>query len=290
MHTTDEADFVAQDLGRVLAYIELTVNRRLSGLLRGSFLSAFNGPGSQPDTAREYEIGDDVRRMDWAVTARTGVAHVRTEEAERELECWIVAEPAARLSTGVSDTTKRHLLLAAAGAIAMLNDAPGSRTGLIAGPVSFAAGSGRTHSLGLLRSLASAHAESTLASDIDVAMTRSPRAGLIVVISDFLGPLDWITPLKVASARSEVLAIRLVDPADEALPGQGPVLLADSATGRTVELTINDKTREEYAKQAAAHHSEVVENLRALHARIITLRTDGDWVLDFARQLEAPER
>lgn len=282
---TPGQEATARDLKRVLAYIELTVQRRLNGLLRGNFLSSYNGPGSQPDAAREYVIGDDVRRMDWAVTARTSVAHVRTEEAERELECWVVAEPAARLATGLSGTTKRHLLTAATGAVAMLNDAPGSRTGLIAGPVQIVPGAGRAHNLQLLHRLANAHGENTLATDIDIAMTRSPRPGLLVIISDFLGPLDWGDALKVAAAQTDILAIRLVDPADEELPGTGPVVLADSATGKTVELNINAETRKQYAMEAAKHHRKVLDQLRSVRAKVVTLRTDGDWVLDFARQI-----
>ncbi|MBC6820770.1 DUF58 domain-containing protein [Corynebacterium sp. LK33] len=273
------------DLARVLAYLDLTVTRKLNGLLRGSFLSTATGDGSEPVGSREYVIGDDVRQMNWAVTARTGVPHVRTSEAERELECWIVAEPAARLSTGLADTTKRHLLTAAAGAVTMLNDAPGSRTGLIAGGTPVPAGQGRAHSLMLLKQLADATAEHNLAADIDTVMTQAPRAGLLVVISDFLGSLDWARPLRVASASTEIMAIRLVDPADEALPGEGPVVMADSATGETIELNINDKTRAEYAAQARAHHERVINELRKCRARVITLRTDSDWVLDFARQI-----
>lgn len=273
------------DLARVLAYLELTVTRKLNGLLRGSFLSTATGDGSEPLGSREYVIGDDVRQMNWAVTARTGVPHVRTSEAERELECWIVAEPAARLSTGLADTTKRHLLTAAAGAVTMLNDAPGSRTGLIADGTPVPAGQGRAHSLMLLKHLADATAEHNLAADIDTVMTQAPRAGLLVVISDFLGSLDWARPLRVASASTEIMAIRLVDPADEALPGDGPVVMADSATGETIELNINDKTRAEYAAQASAHHERVINELRKCRARVITLRTDSDWVLDFARQI-----
>lgn len=273
------------DLARVLAYLELTVTRKLNGLLRGSFLSTATGDGSEPVGSREYVIGDDVRQMNWAVTARTGVPHVRTAEAERELECWIVAEPAARLSTGLADTTKRHLLTAAAGAITMLNDAPGSRTGLIAGGTPVPAGQGRAHSLMLLKQLSDTTAEHNLAADIDTVMTQAPRAGLLVVISDFLGSLDWARPLRVASASTEIMAIRLVDPADEALPGDGPVVMADSATGETIELNINDKTRREYAAQASAHHQRVTDELSRCRARVITLRTDSDWVLDFARQI-----
>ena len=280
-----QATVSGDDLASVLAYLELTVNRRLRGLLRGSFASHASGDGSDPDSAREYVIGDDVRRMDWAVTARTGRAHVRTQEAERELECWIVAEPAARLATGAETTTKRHLLLAATSAISVLNDAPGSRTGLLAGETMVTPGLGRNHNMMMLHRLAHTTTEHNVSVDIDTVLTRAPRAGLLVLSSDFLGPVDWSDALRVAAAHCQIMAIRLVDPADEHLPGTGPVVLADPATGATVELNITKAARDEYAARAAAHHEQVMALLRQAQAQVITLRTDSDWVLDFARQL-----
>lgn len=278
---------LSRDLARVLAFLELTISRRLDGLLRGTFPSVTPGPGTDPDAAREYIIGDDVRRIDWAITARTGIAHVRDPEAERELECWIIADTAARLSTGFSETKKKHLLTAAVGAISTLNNDPGSRTGLVAGDLLVPPGSGRSHSMQLMRRASEHTSSGTLAADIQATLARAPRIGLMVLVSDFLDPIDWDDALRVASTRCEILAIRLVDSADEELPGEGPVLLSDAETGQTVSVTINEKTRESYRARAAEHSADVTGALRRAKARIITLRTDGDWVLDFARQLGA---
>lgn len=276
---------VTEDLSRVLRFLELTVTRRLDGLLRGSFPSADPGPGTDPDSAREYVVGDDVRRMDWAVTARTGIAHVRDPEAERELECWVIADCAARLSTGSGPTSKRHLLTAATAAVALLNDGPGDRTGLIADSTVIPPSAGRAHSMRLVQAVAVHEGGGTLDSDIASIANRAPRAGLIVVISDFLGPINWAQALRVAGARTEVLAIRLVDPADEALPGHGPVVMADAETGEVLEVTIDDKTRARYEQAATEHKIDVLTALRRARARVITLRTDNDWVADFARQM-----
>lgn len=276
-----------RDLARVLSFLELTVTRRLDGLLRGAFPSAAPGPGSDPDAAREYVIGDDVRRMDWAVTARTGIAHVRDPEAERELECWIIAEPSPRLTTGFAATTKKHLLTAAVGAISLLNNGPGSRTGLVAGDLLIPRGAGRSHSMQLMHQVSEHASSSNIAADIQATLAGAPRLGLLVVVSDFLGPIDWADALRVASTRAEVLVIRLVDTADEELPGEGPVLFADAETGKTVSVNINAGTREKYRAHAASHTAAVTEAFRGAQARIITLRTDEDWVVEFARQLGA---
>lgn len=274
-----------RDLHRMLRHLELTVTRRLDGLLRGSFASAARGPGSDPDAAREYAPGDDVRRMDWAVTARTGVAHVRDPEAERELECWIVADAPPRLSAGSGPTTKRHLLVAAATAMALLNDGPGARTALVADGEVVPPGRGRTAALRLAAAAAGHVGGSGLAADLGTLPARAPRAGLVVVVSDFLGPVDWGRELRAVGARCDVLAIRLTDPADVELPGDGPVVLADADTGKLLQVTVDDRTRARYAEEAARHHREVSAALRSAHARVVTLRTDRDWVTDLARQL-----
>ena len=278
-----------RDLDRVLRHLELTVTRRLDGLLRGTFASAATGPGTDPDSAREYVIGDDVRLMDWSVTARTGVAHVRDPEAERELESWIVAESSPRLTTGSGPTTKRHLLAAATAAVTLLADNPGDRTALVADGTLIPPGQGRAHAMRLIARAARHVGGSGLAADLGTLPSRAPRAGLVTVISDFLGPVDWADALRVVGTRTDVLAIRLIDPADESLPGAGPVRLSDPTTGEILDVDIDDATRRRYETAAREHSERVTAALRSARARIVELRTDRDWVLDFARQV-APGR
>lgn len=280
---------IDRDLDRVLRHLELTVTRRLDGLLRGTFASAATGPGTDPDSAREYVIGDDVRLMDWSVTARTGVAHVRDPEAERELESWIVAESSPRLTTGSGPTTKRHLLAAAAAAVTLLADNPGDRTALVADGTLIPPGQGRAHAMRLIARAARHVGGSGLAADLGTLPSRAPRAGLVTVISDFLGPVDWADALRVVGTRTDVLAIRLIDPADESLPGDGPVRLSDPTTGEILDVDIDDATRRRYETAAREHSERVTAALRSARARIVELRTDRDWVLDFARQV-APGR
>ncbi len=280
----------ASELDRMLTYLELTITRRLDGLLRGSFASFATGPGSDPDAAREYQFGDDVRRMDWAVTARTGVPHVREPEAERELQVWVVADAQSRLLSGSGTTTKHHLLLNSALAIALLNNSPGSSTGLFYGSGrSLAPGSGRDHALRLAKNVAVSTTGGTLATDLTAVARRGKRTGLTVVISDFLGPLDWVEPLRLVQSMSQVLVLRLVDPSDLALPGDGPVTVADADTGKHLDITIDAATRRRYAAAAQQHYDAVTSALRRSQARVIELRTDTDWVLSFARGFQRQE-
>lgn len=274
-----------RDLDRLLRHVELTVTRRLDGLVRGSYPSPQRGPGTSPDTTRLYEPGDDVRYMDWAVTARTGEPHVRDPEAERELECWIVIDTPTRLSTGSGAVTKKHLLVDVSAATALLNNGDGDRTALLADGVVVPPSRGRNAAL-RLTSVAANHAGGGgLAADLRSIPARAPRAGMVVVVSDFLGPVDWADELRALSARTDIIAVRLIDPADVELPGEGPVVLSDADSGETLQVTVEPELRRRYAEAAAEHTAEVNWALRRAGARQVDLRTDRDWVVDFARQL-----
>jgi uncharacterized protein (DUF58 family) len=102
---------------RALRRLELTVVRRLEGMLHGEHLGLLPGPGTELAEAREYQVGDDVRRMDWAVTARTTVPHVRDLIADRELETWALADLSPSMDFGTAETDKRDLVVSAIGAI-----------------------------------------------------------------------------------------------------------------------------------------------------------------------------
>src|ERR1700710_808998 len=118
-------------LTAALRTLELTVKRKLDGILHGDHLGLIPGPGSEPGESRIYQPGDDVRRMDWAVTARTTHPHVRQMIADRELETWLVIDMSASLDFGTSVCEKRDLAVAAAAAIAYLNVGGGDRRGAV---------------------------------------------------------------------------------------------------------------------------------------------------------------
>jgi uncharacterized protein (DUF58 family) len=118
-------------LSAALRTLELTVKRKLDGVLHGDHLGLIPGPGSEPGESREYQPGDDVRRMDWAVTARTTHPHVRQMIADRELETWLVVDLSASLDFGTAVCEKRDVAVAAAAAITFLNSGGGNRLGAV---------------------------------------------------------------------------------------------------------------------------------------------------------------
>jgi uncharacterized protein (DUF58 family) len=195
-------------LTAALRKLELTVRRKLDGVLHGDHLGLIPGPGSEPGEARIYQPGDDVRRMDWSVTARTTHPHVRQMIADRELETWLVVDMSASLDFGTTGCEKRDLAVAAAASIAFLNSGGGNRLGAIIANGETTrrvpALSGRIHEQELLRAIATTPSaplgvRGDLAVAIDALRRPERRRGMAVIISDFLGPINWMRPLRAIS-------------------------------------------------------------------------------------------
>jgi uncharacterized protein (DUF58 family) len=122
-----------------------------------------------------------------------------------------------------------------------------------------------------------------LAAAIDALRRPERRRGMAVIISDFLGPINWMRPLRAIAGRHEVLGIEVLDPRDVELPPVGDVILQDTESGVTREFTIDEELRSDFEKAADAHHVEVARTLRRCDAPLLTLRTDRDWIADVVR-------
>ena len=286
-------------LAAALRTLELTVKRKLDGVLHGDHLGLIPGPGSEPGDSRMYQPGDDVRRMDWSVTARTQVPHVRQMIADRELETWLVVDMSSSLDFGTSGCEKRDLAVAAAASIAFLNSGGGNRIGAIIANgdsiVRVPALSGRNHEQTMLRTIATAPrapqgVRGDLAAAIDALRRPERRRGMAVVISDFLGPIDWMRQLRAIAARHEVLGVEVLDPRDVDLPDVGDVVLQDTESGVTREFTIDEKLRDDFEAAAGSHRDEVARTLRRCNAPLLSLRTDRDWIADVVRFVASRRR
>jgi uncharacterized protein (DUF58 family) len=287
------------ELSAALRKLELTVRRKLDGVLHGDHLGLIPGPGSEPGESRIYQPGDDVRRMDWSVTARTSTPHVRQMIADRELETWLVVDMSASLDFGTTGCEKRDLAVAAAAAIAFLNSGGGNRLGaLIANGekvIRVPARSGRIHEHTVLRAIATSPkapvgVRGDLATAIDALRRPERRRGMAVIISDFLGPINWMRPLRAIAGRHEVLGIEIIDPRDVELPDVGDVILQDAESGVVREFTIDSQLRDDFERAAAAHRAEVARTLRRCDAPLLTLRTDRDWIADVVRFVASRRR
>ncbi|WBB89046.1 DUF58 domain-containing protein [Verrucosispora sp. WMMC514] len=313
------ADPVLTDLtpGQRLRRLELTVTRRLDGLLHGERHGLLPGPGSEPAGSREYRPGEDeVRRMDWSVTARTAVPHVREVDADRELTTWLLVDASPSMEYGTAELDKRELVVAAVATVGFLTAGPGNRLGAqVLTPYGLhrvPARGGRTHLLGLLRALLAAP---RAGDDPDVGPRTAPvagladalaevrrvahRRGLVVVVSDFLDglpddprcPARWERALRQLAVRHQVLAVEVTDPRELELPDVGLITLVDPETGEHREVWTGDRhLRERYAAAAAAQREQVREALRRAGATHLALRTDRDWTVDIVRHVHAQRR
>jgi uncharacterized protein (DUF58 family) len=300
---THAADpFAAADLARpggrgrpddILRRLELTITHRLDGLLHGDHLGLVPGHGSELGETRAYLAGDDVRRIDWNVSARLQEPYIRATIADRELESWIVVDHSPSIEFGTAACEKADLALAAAAAIGFLTDHTGNRIGaVLLDPGKervFPARGGRRHLQSILHALVTAESsDDGSAVDLGAALARlAPtlrRRGLVVVISDFLDAGDWERSLRVLGTRHEVLAVEVLDPRELELPSVGRLSLVDPETGRTHKVdTSAQRLRERYAEAAAAQRAEIAGAIRRAGAGHLQLRTDRDWVHDLVQ-------
>ncbi|MBL7258670.1 DUF58 domain-containing protein [Paractinoplanes lichenicola] len=294
---------------RRLRRLELMITRRLDGLLHGSYLGLLPGIGSEPAGSKEYRPGEDeVRRMDWAVTARTTVPHVRTVDADRELATHVLVDASASMDFGTADLEKRELALAAVAAVGFLTLGNGNRLGahLLTGEGvrRYPARGGRASLLALLRAMMLTPRNQQpvpLGAGIEALHRQTPRTGLVVVVSDFLDGLDedglgpaapdWEEPLRRLAARHQVLAVQVGDPREQELPDVGLLTLVDPETGRRREVpTASKKLRAEYAAAAAQQQATIAAAVKRAGAAHLPLRTDRDWVADIVRHVHARRR
>jgi len=273
----------------VLRHLDLVISRRLDGLLHGDYLGLVPGHGSDLGETRRYQAGDDVRRIDWNVTARLQEPYVRETIADRELETWLLVDQSPSLEFGTAFCEKRDLAISAAAAVGFLTARTGNRIGGLLlqpeGTVTVPARGGRDHMMALLHRVIRAERGGRGVTDLGAGITRmgvtNRRRGLAVVISDFLGDDGWVRPLGRLAVRHETLCVEIVDPRELELPSVGVLQLVDPSTGRLHEVqTANPRLRRRYAEAAAAQRAAIADGIRSAGADHLQLRTDRDWLLD----------
>ncbi|MFX4272813.1 DUF58 domain-containing protein [Propionibacteriaceae bacterium Y1685] len=296
-----------------LRRLELAVVRRLEGFLHGDHLGLLPGPGSDTNDARPYQPGeDDVRKIDWAVTARTQTPHVRDTMADRELEVWALLDVTPSMNWGTEGVTKRDLGIAAIATIGFLSQKMGDRFGgYVMRPDDMRrlpARSGRSALYGLLRRMLEEpivpdhdEGELTLAEGIEQLSRTQRRRGLRVVVSDFLTPGDheldpevepeWERAMRRLAVRNQVLAIEVVDSREIEFPNVGDMLIRDPETNFERYVNTSDEAaRQRMDAAAAAQRERIRIALRRSGVGHIQLRTDRDWVQDIARFVLAYRR
>jgi uncharacterized protein (DUF58 family) len=279
---------------RLLRALEITVARRMEGLLAGDYRSRLLGHGSELAQIRPYTLGDDVRQIDWNVTARTGEPHVRVQHAERVLVTWLVLDTSPSMNFGTAERRKADVAEGAAIAIGHVATRRGNRLGVVtfgdAQPRSTPVRQGRQGLIGLLAAL---HGEvdepeervgaTSLGEAIRRADALARQRSFVVLVSDFRGPDDWRRPLLQLAGRHDVVAVEIRDPREQELPNAGELWLVDPETGRQLRVdTRSAKLRRRFADAASAERGGVARTFASVGVRHVVLSTSGDWLRELA--------
>ena len=285
----------------LLRALDLTVVRRVEGLLAGDHRAHVLGRGTELAQVRPYVPGeDDVRDIDWNVTARTGEPHVRVQLAERVLVSWVLLDTSISMMFGTADRRKADVAEGVALALGHIATRHGNRLGVLTfgdgDPSTLQPRQGRNALVGLLLALhgepdQTPHGATSLGAALMRTGAVARQQAFIAVISDFRGPRDWRRPLLELAGRHDVVAIEIRDPREETLPSVGVLRLVDPETGRQLRVdTSSQRVRDRYAEAAKAERRDLASAFGAAGVGHVVLSTSGDWLRTLAGYLRTRSR
>ncbi|CAN7271052.1 DUF58 domain-containing protein [Variovorax paradoxus] len=290
---------------RALRRLEWTVIRRLDGLLQGDYRTLMRGTGLDLADLREYQHHDDVRHIDWNVTARLQTPHVRVFTEDREMAAWFVLDLSRSVDFGSGLKAKREISAGFVGVLARLLTRHGNRVGALVYGTDLEAvippRSGRRHVLHLLHAM-ERRAGKAEAAPAQKGMTRladllksaaalMPRRSTVFVVSDFLSEPGWERPLGQLVQRHEVIAVRLFDPLELELPDLGLVPLRDAETGEQLWVDTHDAGfRKRFARLAAEREATLRASLSKAGVDALELSTSDDLVEAIVRFADLRKR
>ena len=278
---------------QLLDRLEWTVLRRLDGFLQGDYRTLFRGFGLDLADLREYQYGDDIRHIDWNVTARLATPYVRQFNEDREVTAWFLLDLSPSIDFGSSERKKRTVLIELVTVLARLLTRHGNRVGAIfygrkVEQVIPARG-GRHHVLRLLSSLLaqpelSSAPPTNLRDLLEATMRLVTRRSLVFLVSDFFSAPGWERPLALIAQRHETLAVRVFDPLEVDLPDLGMLLMRDSETGEQVYVDTHDRAfRKRFFRVSEEHQTRMHEALTDAGVDALELSTRDDLVESLLR-------
>lgn len=284
----------------VLRALDLTIRRRIDSLVSGEYVAPALGLGTELAQIRPYQLGDDVRHIDWAVTARMREPHVRVHVAERTLTTWLLLDTSPSMTFGTAERRKADVAEGAALAVGALATRQGNRLGVLPfggeEQLPTRPRQGRKGLLNLQLTLRTdpprdGGGATSVGEAFERAAQLARQRGLVVVVSDFRGPRDWQRPLVRLLNRHHVIAIEVRDPREQALPAVGDLWLVDPETGRQLRVdTSSPRLRKRFAERAAQEREALAAELRRVRAEHIVLSTAGDWLRELVRHLHRRRR
>jgi uncharacterized protein (DUF58 family) len=272
---------------RILRRLEWRVIRRLDGRLQGDYRTLLRGSGIDLADLRDYEPGDDVRSIDWNVTARTDSVHVRTYHEDRELTAWLLLDRSPSMSFGPVERPKELVVTELATTLARLLTRGGNRVGAILynnrTERVIAPKTGRNQVLRLAHDLLQPVEPTGTATDLGdlfrIASSTLQRRSLVLVVSDFISEPGWERGLSLLSARHELIAIHIVDQRELELPDAGLIVVEDAETGELLSVDTSDvEFRHRFHEAAEARQRELLATARRVGVDLYTVSTDEDLV------------
>ena len=272
----------------LLRRLEWTVIRRLDGLLQGDYRTLFRGFGLDLADIREYQYHDDVRHIDWNVTARLAQPYVREYNEDREVTAWFLLDLSPSVDFGSADVRKRAISADFVTVLARLLTKHGNRVGALfyGNGVEdlIPARSGRRHVLHILNTMLTREplkraAATNLRDFLETAFAVMPRRSLVFVLSDFISTPGWGKPLAQLAKRHEIVAVRLYDPLEMEMPDLGMLVIEDAETGEQLFVDTHDRGfRKRFAEAALRRERELRYTLRDAGVDALELCTDDDLV------------
>jgi uncharacterized protein (DUF58 family) len=273
---------------RVLRRLEWTTIRRLDGLLQGDYRTLLRGSGLDLADLREYQHHDDVRHIDWNVTARMQIPHVRVFTEDREMAAWFLLDLSPSVDFGSGEQRKLNVSAEFVAVLARLLTRHGNRVGAML----YGAGvdtviptrGGRRHVLHLLHAIRERPAPTEsgptrLRDLLDAAASLIKRRSTLFVVSDFISEPGWERSLALLARRHEVVAVRVLDPLELDLPDLGLLTMRDSETGEQLLVDTHDAGfRKRFVRIAAQREAELRQGLTKAGVDALELATDGDLV------------
>jgi uncharacterized protein (DUF58 family) len=280
---------------RILQRLDWKVIRRLDGQLQGDYRTLFHGNGVDFADLREYQYGDDVRYIDWNVTARTSTPYVREYVEDREITAWFLLDLSPSVDFGTPDTEreKRTVLIDFVTTLARLLTRHGNRVGAIfyghQVERTIPPRGGRVQVLRILNDLMRqprlpAAPFTDLAPLLEAGEQTIKRRSMVFVISDFISTPGWERPLNLLTQRHEVMAVRLFDRREVELPDVGAVLVEDAETGEQMYIDTHDKGfRTRFRAASERREATLREAFRLAGVDAVSLSTDEDLVSAIVR-------
>jgi uncharacterized protein (DUF58 family) len=273
---------------RVLRHIDWHVVRPLDGILQGDYRSLFYGSGLDLADLREYQVGDDIRSIDWNVTARMNAPYVRQYLEDREISAWFLMDFSPSMAFGAGERYKDSILIDFVATMARLLTRNGNRVGAMFYnnriELTIPPRGGRNQVLRMIndmqnREISRSDSMTDLSPLLESALNAIRKRSLVFIISDFISLPGWDRPIQLLNQRHDLIPVRMYDPREVELPDVGVVVMEDSESGEQLYVDTRDKKFRSRFKRAAEHREEELsQTFRRAGMDALSLSTEGDLV------------